>query len=361
MSANNQARPVVIGDYPDINSALCSIKAEFSGSVIGAGLYLSDQKSAATLIGSASTIWVNEGQVADHVYARRLLKQDSCGAHAAIDNQKIIAPSRMFKTHHCLNLPLGDCGAALQIVSLASSPFYDVPASSNLQTLTDQLTQKVEYIRAQFGDQLDKIVPLRENRPTHLVLEFDITGFSEVYVLRGRHKALELADSLHKTLETKLLPSLQPQAEMLDRDGGDAFWVSIDLVRLFENKNDFESNFPAFLNQELLPLIERSFQDFEEQARELGMQDRTPLKSVLSLGSVFAGRRPGMQAPAYSGQTLVALANIGQQADRHCSSITVGDDILPYIDPFQYDIARIPASAKAALSTEHIASVRSMP
>ena len=346
------------GLYTEVNDLLAGLKREFGDAVIGAGLYMSGTKGYAGLVGSVQTEWENEGAVVNLVMGRALTQDDSCGARSALRCEETILPSFMIKGHHCLNLPIAESGSALQIVSKDPDVFAGTRYNPNVLKLIDKLKDATLRLRRLKGPEVEDIMPVRENRPSHLLIEFDITGFSHLFAMRGQEKAFELRLELQKAIQDHVVQKTGQEGFFLDRDGGDAFWVSLDLEQIFASRTDYEQRFPDYLNNVVMPAIEQAIRDYNQRADMMGMNGRTPLKAVLSLGDLYTYHGTiGKPAPVYSGHPLVALEAYSIQADRSGSSITMADDVAQFIDQSQYPLVQADAIGKAALYAEKIASL----
>lgn len=350
-----------IGPSYELNSALDDLKNHFGKAAIGCGLYLCNEDQTAGLIGSVQTQWDNEGLVVNKVAHRKLRADDSVGAKSALTGKKSSEASLIDPSHICINLPFENKGAALQIVSREQISASDILPSIKTAGLLARVLKATRNLRSSYGPHASDIVFLRENYPSHLLVEIDITNSTRLFSLRGKDKALELKKALLDVIKTSLLSSAQGNLELLDRDGGDNYWLKMSLAGTFENRAGFEKSFPSYLNDTLLPALKSTIQDYEQKAHQLGMHGHTPLKIALATGELHeSNEAEEFCCPVYDGDALYALSCYTSQACRQSSVIVFGDDISRFTDPMRHDFQIMTPNKKTALFTDNIASLSPM-
>ena len=248
--------PSHFGAHANVNDILTGIRSIFDGVAIGSALYMANRsRNEAGLIGSVATSGNNDGLVSNEVTRRFLRSSDSCGARACLEDNPGLSPSFMHSDHECLNFTFSGHGAALQIVGRSRSALQEIQNNSELQALLAKMEETVSSLRRDYGEEIEKIVPLRENRPQNLIIEFDITAFTDVFYAYGHEKSFDLRKALEGSIQDVFLDRLSPEAELLNRDAGDSFSITINLSRFFRNRDEFEANFEEYLNSRVLPVI----------------------------------------------------------------------------------------------------------
>ena len=350
----------VMGPQHTINNSLVAIKSQFDpASVIGASLYMAGDKDEAAIIGAVSTRWQNEGLVADRVFGHLLDVRDSCGARSSITETETIEKSYMVPEHTCLNIPLQGTHSSFQLVGLDEDAIKFAAQSPQLRHALSPLQAEIRKIRQTHGRDIHQILPLRENYPSHFIVKWDITGSTELAHLRGIDKNTELMGELSDCIEKHFVNAIGPGSHLLARDGGDAFWATVDLTAIFGSRTAYESHFSDFLNNQLFPAIQNVSNEFAKRADALDMDGRTPLKAFASVDYLSIGANA--QFSAYFSRALVGMETLSSYAPRDRSPIIFGDDLINLVNPATGHMTVQSTAGKAAMFSEKVASLDPIP